>query len=333
MKNFLIALIIAACAVFLISYPWDSNPTDNYGQGWVPDPAATREFEQQYGSNAYLQSAAPHLMWGDDDRSVFLYRAVEKVAPGHFPLNQGQVGSCVSFGTGACVDILLAMQVVDGKADKFIASCEESIYGGARVQAWGRQTAPGGDGASGVGAAKWASKWGIVYRLNYTDLGLDLLSYDMSRCRDWGYWGSGGKNHRTELDLIAKEHPVKQVTLVRTAQEAKAALQAGYPINVCSGQGFTNTRDSQGFLRPSGSWSHSMAIVGYVGGDRPGFIILNSWGRKWVNGPKGLAPDMPDGAFIADWDVVDRMLRGGDSYAYSDLIGFPRKKLNNNLYW
>jgi len=335
MKKFLVAIAIAVAVVCLFKSIPEGGLSHEYNtQGWVPDPQATAEFERQYGQNAYLETAAPHLLRGDDDRSVFLYKAVQKVAPDHFPLNQSNVGSCVSFGTGACVDTLLAMQVVEGKVDQFIAACEESIYGGARVQAWGRQTAPGGDGASGVGAAKWISGWGIAYRIIYPELnGLDLRLYDTSRCRDWGYYGSGGRQYRSQLDLICKEHPVRQVTLVRSAKEAKAALQSGYPINVCSGQGFNNQRDSQGFLRPSGSWSHSMAILGYVGGERPGFIILNSWGKKWVSGPKGLDPDMPDGAFLADFDVVDRMLRGGDSYAYSDLVGFPRKQLNNSLYW
>ena len=32
--------------------------------------------------------------------------------------------------------------------------------------------------------------------------------------------------------------------------------------------------------------------------------------------------------FAAEWDTVHRMLRGGDSFTSSDVVGFPDRNLN-----
>ena len=101
----------------------------------------------------------------------------------------------------------------------------------------------------------------------------------------------------------------------------------GYPINVCSSQGFAKQRDSEGVCRPSGSWSHSMSIIARrtTNNGRKLFLIWNSWGDNWCSGPYW--EDMPFGSFWADYNVVDGMLSRGDSFAYSELDGFPARNL------
>jgi len=54
---------------------------------------------------------------------------------------------------------------------------------------------------------------------------------------------------------------------------------------------------------------------------------MNSWGKDWVKGPKGIG-NPPDGGYWASWDDVNRILSQGDSYAISDLTGFPKRKIN-----
>ena len=81
------------------------------------------------------------------------------------------------------------------------------------------------------------------------------------------------------------------------------------------------TRDVDGFCRASGTWAHCMAIVGIRGGSRPGALLLNSWGPNAHTGPRGLGDPSPAG-FWADANVVDRMLKQGDSWAFSDVVGF-----------
>lgn len=319
----------ALLLVFAAGFAYWNQQAD-YAQGWVPDPQATQQFINANGPKAYLDGAAPHLFGDDTTQNVLLYRAVQKVKPGHFPLNQKNIGSCVSFGTGACIDILIAIQVEQGISDTFLPAAEESIYGGARCQAWNKSFAGYGDGASGIGAAKWSMGWGIVFRKPYPQYNIDLSTYSVDLCKEWGAYGSGGKNYRQQFDLIARQHPVRQVAIVRNSKEAIAALKSGYPINVCSGQGFSRYRNADGYSEASGSWSHSMCICGWRE-DKRYFLILNSW-DKWNSGGKW-PEDQPDGSFWASEAVVNRMLGGNDSYAYSDAVGFPKKKLSHSLNW
>lgn len=262
---------------------------------------------------------------------IFLYRAVEKVSPGLFPLNQGNVGTCVSFGYGAACDILLAMDKVAGKSSKFVPVAEESLYGGMRVEGANRTFGGWSDGSSGYAAQRWLTKaGGAIYRQVYTfpKYTVDLTKYDPQRARNWGAYGNGGQEdgpNNGPLDQEARKAPVKSAVLVKTLEELDVALKNGYPVPICSGQGFSNVRDKDGFCRAQGRWAHCMVIVGKRNGGRKGYLILNSWGSSWVSGPK--YRDQPDGSFYAEPSVVLRILQANDSYALSGQSGFVRNIL------
>ncbi len=320
--------------------------------GYTPNPVATKEFLQTLDSPT-LQQAAPHLF--DDDgpmvresnfkedsergppqsakEPVLLYRALYAVSPGWIVGRQG-IGDCVSWAWAHGCDIALAVDKLTGKSGDWKPAATAAIYGGSRVEARGRPEGGGGwsDGSYGAAAAKWVNHWGVVHRLNFPELGFDLRTYDKNRAKQWGNWGCGGQGDRGRLDAIAKQYPVGQVALVRTFEEAAAAIDSGYPVPVCSGQGFTSRRDSQGFCAPSGSWAHAMCFIGTRYGDRPGLLCLNSWGPDWVDGPK-YPDDQPDGSFWVDKAIVDRMLAGNDSFAVANVKGFPKRKLRHELGW
>ena len=119
-----------------------------------------------------------------------------------------------------------------------------------------------------------------------------------------------------DLETLAKEHPVREVAHVRSWKECRAAIRNGYPVVVCSDQGFAMERDEDGFCNPRGTWYHAMAVIGVRGGARPGGFLLNSWGPDAHRGPRFPA-DAPACGFWVDSDVLDRMLRQGDSWAFS----------------
>ena len=85
-------------------------------------------------------------------------------------------------------------------------------------------------------------------------------------------------------------------------------------------------RDSEGFCAPRGVWNHCMALVGYRRTGRAGGFLLNSWGGQAHTGPLGEGNPSPAG-FWAEATVIDRMLRQGDSWAFSRVRGFPRRQL------
>ena len=116
----------------------------------------------------------------------------------------------------------------------------------------------------------------------------DLSLYDENRCRDFGRRGVPD-----DLEVLAKEHPVRGVVNVRSWEECRAAIRNGYPVLVCSSQGFTMERDAEGFCNPRG-WYHAMAVVGVRGGERPGGFLLNSWGPARI--ADRAIPPMPPAA-------------------------------------
>jgi hypothetical protein len=243
--------------------------------------------------------------------------------------DQSQIGTCVSMGFTTAEEVTMAAQVAIGKQFQNLPDlATEAVYGGSRVNANGGRLPPdmrGQDGSVGAWAAKWMETvGGALPRGKYPTIDLSAYSVDLSR-----RWGNVG----VPADLVAlcRKHPA-HCTLVQTAAECKAALAQGYAVAVCSNVGFDShrdangrpTRDAEGFLAPAGSWGHCMAIVGYRS-DRAGFLVWNSWGSKWVAGPKGKFDDIPDGSFWVDATVVERMLRQKDSYALANADGFKAR--------
>jgi hypothetical protein len=112
--------------------------------------------------------------------------------------------------------------------------------------------------------------------------------------------------------------------LVSTWDELVAALQNGYPVTICSSQGFGSTRDAEGFCPARGTWGHCMFIAG-VRFDRPGACIIQSWGPDYPTGPIQLS--QPTFSFWADRPVVERILGQGDSWALSRAPAFQKRHL------
>lgn len=307
--------LLARLGVVLPPVPQPDGPI--FFQGWIEDHDAVDQVQRGQVFKSFSDTEAGKIVLGDED--AFLWKSWEKVL-GKLPdpRNQRQVGSCVGFGFTSAASCLLAVQIANGNPQEYHDLVEEITYAGSRVEVGGGRIR--GDGSVGAWAARFVRDWGVLPRKvigNY-----DLRIYSEARCREWGRAGVPD-----DLEPLAKLQPVKEVVLVRNAEEARKSLQQGYPIAVCSNQGFSQQRDAQGFARGSGSWAHCMCIIGYQGGNRRGFFVWNSWGATYSRGPLGKG-NPPEGGFWAEWDVVDRMLRQGDSWALSDVQGFPSRKLD-----
>lgn len=359
-----LAIVIGLAAVALLFYSFDkhnhqvssfdgipSTPEEVEGLqdgasfGYTPDPEAAEEFLQAMpGGKETLKEQAPELFDGQNKDAVLLYRALNLAYEQRYPgskwiVGKQLIGDCVSWGWKHGADIRLAVDWRLGATGEWREAATEAIYGGSRVEARGRSSGGWSDGSNGSGAAKWVrgdnGVGGIVFRQDYRGIAsdeCDLTKYDgKGRAKQWGNYGCGGKDDRGRLDKEAQKHRIRSVALCTSFEEAAVAVQNGYPIPICSGQGFTSTRDKDGFAHASGSWAHCMCIIG-VRFDRPGVLILNSWGPNWITGPKWPS-DQPDGSFWCDAKTADRMLAGRDSYAVSGYDGFPKRNLKNNQGW
>jgi hypothetical protein len=283
--------------------------------GWIADPAAVAAVNLPIGFADTPAFREPYT--GPDD--VYLWDAARKATGDVLPArDQGPVGACVGFGAAAAVEHLICVQIANGAREEFRPVSPEVIYAGSRVEIGGGRVR--GDGSIGAWAARFVSEFGVLPRGFYGRL--DLTVYDPARCRQLGVTGVPD-----DLEPRLKDHPVRSVANVRSWDECRAAVRNGYPVLVCSSQGFTMTRDADGACRPSGTWMHAMAVIGVRGEPRPGAFLLNSWGPNAHRGPR-VPADAPVAGFWADAAVIDRMLRQGDSWAFSRFAGFPSRKLD-----
>lgn len=289
-------------------------PADN-ATGWHHDPAVAaaaladvdRHFDRTPAGRAAL---------GDED--VFLWNAVRKVAnrgPPWYPnINQGPVGCCVGAGWKHAVDVCQASQILSGRRAEWKPVSAEMIYAVSRIDVGRGQIR--GDGSVGDWARQAVEKFGVVPMEKVG--GTDLTEFSPQRAKDWGSRGAP-----SDVKAAGRDHLVKASTLVKTWADVKRAIQQGYPIAVCSNQGFVMQRDRNGFARPSGTWAHCMSIHA-VRVNPPGAFVLNNWGDDAHTGPVW-PPDMPVAGFWADPQTIERMVAMGDSYALSDVAGFPAR--------
>jgi hypothetical protein len=313
-----------------------SSPAPAEKQSQAPPPEAA-EYAPTFGWHADAEAIAANLdprrtlhfdatpagraALGDGD--AFLWRHVRKAAGREAPwypnVNQQNVGCCVGCGWKHCADVCQATAIVAGQSFDFRPVSAEVIYGGSRVEVGNGRLS--GDGSVGAWAKEYVSaRGGVAAMQRYASA--DLSTFSPARARDFGRRGVP-----PDIAASAREHPVKSCALVKGWADAKRAVLQGYPVAVCSDQGFRMERDSAGRCRPQGRWNHCMALIGARGAPDEGGFLLNSWGDAAHTGPVW-PPDMPAAGFWADAAVLDRMLRQGDSFALADVAGFPPRKLD-----
>jgi hypothetical protein len=294
--------------------------------GWIKDPNVIAANLNPLVTEHFANTPAGKAVMGDED--TFLWRGVYKVTNKGPPwepwIDQGQVGSCVGAGDANTAMVCLASAILAGGNFEWKPVSAEVIYAGSRVEIGGGKIR--GDGSVGAWAARWLKEYGVVPM--EVVAGHDLTRYDPARARAWGRTGVPA-----EVEAVARQFPVKGIALVKTWADVKRAIQQGYPCSVASDQGYVTQRDQHGTCRPSGTWMHNMSIMGArthpTTGKDQGFL-LNSWGPNAHTGPVSPA-DAPTWGFWADADVIDRMVAQGDSFAYSDIVGFPARA--NPLDW
>lgn len=283
--------------------------TAPFPTGWLDVPER-HVIAAQYSA---LSALAPHLYAAAPTGDILLYKAWKDVL-GDYPKYVAQaIGDCTSWGAGHAVDLLEAVQIVIGKkAEAWKESCTEALYGAGREIA---NMLGGGDGCFGGALAKAVSQVGDIARD-------DVGPYSGQRAKEWGRTGTPAA-----VKAKMKDHLVKDVALVKTFDELRAALGNGYPVTVASDQGFQMTRNDKGICEAHGSWSHQMMICGilYTGTSDECAVIANSWGDEAFSGPT--PNDIPKFAFGARRRVVEGMLGGGDSWAFSNFNGFPGQPL------
>lgn len=280
-----------------------------------------------------LRDVAPHLAgtW-DGKTSISLFAAAKQVDKGSLggigkflPAQNQPRGTCVGRGASGAANILQCVQIaLLGSPQRFRPVSHAVVYGEARQLGGIRGNS---DGAMGADAAKAFNKWGCVYQEEANDT--SYLNDDVAV-----RWGAGrnGVWVPEEIMRLGADNLIVDIASVRLAQQAADLIANGYPLTVASMQGFTMTRDRQGFCSPKGEWAHQMHFGAVVNIDgRKGFGCAQSWGDNTPDGPT--LPECPDYVFGVDWDVAGRMLAQGDSMALSNMQGWPAQPMPIDWMW
>jgi hypothetical protein len=303
--------------------------------GWVHDPDGIKAFAAQHGS---ISSVASKLI-GGEERDVHLWTPLLQCKPSWRRKAQG-IGDCVSWGAELAATMLMAIESKLGKLQWIEEAATEPIYGGCRVEVFGKSRGGRQDGAMGYAAADWLSKrkgkGGVILRLDHSkDTGIaehNLTKYSKDKAKEWGDYGCGGEDDGGKLDTIARIHPIAAVTQVNTVEEAIAALTNGYPITIASSAGFGDMRrDADGLCYWTGSWAHQMMLgaIRWRNGKMQ-TRVFQSWGDS-CSGPdpeiaelvKKILPVGSDGASLdLPYGIIDptefrrRLILPGDDFPY-----------------
>ncbi len=290
--------------------------------GYSPDRDGTDHFLASLAKPTLAQ-AGPDLAL-DETRDVFLGSYLLKCDPG-WKRGAQKIGSCVGWGWALSCDILAACDIhVRSEAEVYGGRVlEASVYAFSRVEVRGQRNL-GGDGSYGGAAAKAVTKFGTLhYGIDY---GGDRFT-DNSGVRE-KEWGRDGVPDR--LEKYAANHKVSSVALVTDFEQAAKAIQNGYPVAVCSMQGFSMTQ-REGYLTPMGSWAHCMMFAGVRWKPYPALLCVNSWGDCYSGDvDKTLPVQFQRSSGWVRAETCTRMLKGEDSFALSGYSGFAPRKLEGN---
>lgn len=291
-----------------------------YKEGFVGSYCDPKDLDQLLGELPHpLFGAAAYDLYGSGKGKLALpFKNLLKFDPGFGPAERQVVGDCVSHSTRNAIDVTRSCEIINGEREEFIArGATEGIYG---------SRGHGGEGMTCSGAARFVNKnGGLLIRQKYGSV--DLSSY---QGRLAAGWGRGGVPEA--LVKEAKKHQVKTISLINTVEQARDALANGYCISVCSMSGFSSRRDKNGIASRSGSWAHAMAWIAVDDTHEiykeTLFLIQNSWGA-WNGGPK--RHDQPDGSFWIREKDAAQMLGENGSWVFSDVDGFPPRKVTWTL--
>lgn len=312
--------------------------------GAYPDPEAKEEFKQSIkDAGGWPDGEAAAYQFGlagsGAGKLSLPYLAAYKHWPSCWPCPGQTTGDCVSHAGKNSAIVLIGVECELGKPDEHTGQVEGWPEVSAEGEAQGvvaceniyRARGHSGQGANCSTLQKYVtSKGGILLRKNYPELGIDLTRYNASIGIPGGQgvpeaWSVEGAKHRIRTATDAPNHEV-----------CRDFVANGYPIWVCSGLGWSSSRDENGYSKRQGGWAHSWIVMGYddreetkskYGG--PLFLYNHDWGR-WNRGGRrilGTTIDIPEGSFWADAKLLDSC----DCVAMSSMNGWPPQKLPDYL--
>jgi hypothetical protein len=327
----------------------EMDPHDAYSGGFVGayhDPEGdeiSRDSVVSEGMPFEMEDIATSEGFADQAKAgtYVIWKEIEKVGlpTGTIGKVSQMLGNCVGRATQVCLYGSFCSAVASGEGsippEAFEAAkspsnpvCSEPHY----WLKWGQSSRrAGGDGwhaTASLAAAK--DHAGLVWRKDYTSVGGPNLWTENRGTVHWRGWGAVPDTFKSFLH----QHPLRTYSKCSSFQQVADAISAGYAVQSDGGQGISKSHDEWGVSRRSGSWSHSMSVLGVVSTDEAkrryrteGLLYWsNSWGN-WnsVHGAKVFGTDilLPPGCYATTWETM----RNRSFYAVSPVKGWPNRKL------
>lgn len=220
-----------------------------------------------------------------------------------------QTGDCVAAGVAHVARYLQAIHTLDTGLQFFAPQPHVSwIYGIARcTHGDGRLRQPG---ATGLWGALTYLREGVAWQ---TDMGIPPYSGALSNL-----WGRPPGPPRTwHADALLRK--ATRVERIRTIADLRNALIEHHLVTIASNQGFDmKPRTKAGFhvFTPRGSWSHQMALIGWMDEPFAAAYRLNSWGPAAHGEPLNGEP--PGGAWNLAEDLQQELTSSYvEAYAFT----------------
>lgn len=302
--------------------------------GWVPPHQRTRQQNQEH--ERIVGQMPDFKIFGDSGPlpdKTYLWDYSKAINGGkHFATLHQLLGSCVGEGATNVVWYLSAMEVARlGDPEKVLLPWMGYIYGRSRYRAGIEGY---GEGSTGSGAAEAVREDGVIAA---NEPGLPRIESQTDTDIVWGKdieysWSDGERIDQKWLDLGVK-HLVKTTAQIKSTEEAMQAIANGYPLTDASDVGFQmSPQVSNGYLlnRYSDTWNHQTCFLAYDKHPQLGLLFWyqNSWGSRAHGVDPAGGP--PGGFWITEKDAA-RIIRQGETFAYSQFDGFPAQKLDHHI--
>lgn len=286
---------------------------------------APPELDRMFASKDGLHDRFPALAgkW-DGQTTINHWNAVLKNYSGDWSKAEELIqyqprGTCGGRAGSFTGDMIQHIMIAAGKRAKFHRVSHAAVYFMARKKYGmlnGDWRDDNNDGVASGSVPEALKEMGVVQR---------------EEDGDANWYGDGSDDLACQLgaglrqDLAAKilkagsDNLVTEWVPVRSAQELADGIASGGVGVGSDSQGFTMSRDQDGFCRPTGTWQHYQVrcSVGVFNG-RKGFGYNQSWGKTTPSGPR--LDGHPGNCFGVDFDVQDRIIKSG---RWAVVFGFP----------
>lgn len=260
-------------------------------------------------------------------KKTMLYQVTRRLL-GKDTLNYAQeIGDCVSQGAKNAAEYLQACEILlKGDNEKWRPVFAPYYYGTGRVYV-GKGRLGNGDGSLGSWMAEAVQKYGTLFSDDE-----NVPKYSGRVASAWG--DPNPKNDLDKFKPVAIKRLVRSAAVIRSWDDLVEAIGNGYPCPTASMIGYNMTASADGFHRQTEEWAHQMCIIGADDNDKdPYGIILNSWGdahghlKDFDDGH-----DLPVGVLRVRRKDIEKHIREGETYAYSNFDGFPGQDLDKALF-